>query len=97
MSANTAIVVDPALRREIEERTRAVRNLAAQPRYRELTTRLEDEVLTRDEQVELIALSDQIEEANADRLAVVAKAASDCGLTMKALLDVLGLSGPSRE
>ena len=59
--------------------------------YRELIARRQAETLTPDEQTELIALSDQIEEANARRIEYVAELARMRNMTLPALMRELGL------
>ncbi|MBV7331349.1 hypothetical protein KFU94_24550 [Chloroflexi bacterium TSY] len=59
--------------------------------YRELVAKRQAETLTEDEQVELIALSDQIEEANAKRIEYVAELADIRNMTLPELVQELGL------
>jgi hypothetical protein len=60
-------------------------------RYRELINKRQAEMLTKEEQLELIATSNQIEEANAKRLAYVAALARIRHMTLPALIKELGL------
>lgn len=60
-------------------------------RYRELGAKRQAEVLTDGEQEELIALSNQIEEANATRIEYVAKLAEMRKTTLPAMMKELGL------
>lgn len=60
-------------------------------RYRELLAKRQAETLTPPEQTELIALSDQIEEANVQRLTYLAALAELRKTTMPALMKELGL------
>jgi len=60
-------------------------------RYRELLAKRQAETLTPPEQTELIALSDQIEEANVQRLTYLAALAELRQTTMPALMKELGL------
>lgn len=60
-------------------------------RYRVLLGKRQSETLTLEEQSELIALSDRIEEANAQRIAFVAELADLRQTTLPALMDELGL------
>jgi antitoxin component of RelBE/YafQ-DinJ toxin-antitoxin module len=61
-------------------------------RYRLLLAKREAESLTGSEQAELVALSDQIEEANARRMKAVAELARLRKTTVPALVETLGLS-----
>jgi antitoxin component of RelBE/YafQ-DinJ toxin-antitoxin module len=61
-------------------------------RYRVLLAKRDAEELTGQEQVELIAFSDQIEEANARRMKAVAELARLRKTTVPALMEILGLS-----
>lgn len=60
-------------------------------RYRVLLGKRQAEVLTPEEQAELIELSDRIEEANAERIAYVAELADIRRTTLPALMKELGL------
>ena len=60
-------------------------------RYRELVGERQVEALAIEEQGELIALSNQIEEANADRIEYVAELAEVRKTTLTALMKELGL------
>jgi hypothetical protein len=60
-------------------------------RYRELIAKRQAETLTPDEQVQLIALSDQIEEANVKRIEYVAELAQVRKTTIPAVMKELGL------
>jgi hypothetical protein len=66
-------------------------------RHRELVGKCQDETLTSEEQQELIALSDTIEEWNAERLALVAELAKHRGVPFDELMKTLGLSRPEDE
>ena len=59
--------------------------------YRELLAKRQAETLTSTEQTELIAFSDQIEEANVQRMTDVAALAHLCKTTMPTLMKELGL------
>ena len=61
-------------------------------RYRLLLSKRDAESLSEGEQAELIALSDQIEEANARRMKAVAELARLRKTTVPALVETLGLS-----
>lgn len=61
-------------------------------RYRSLLAKRDNEILTTGEQTELIALSDQIEEANVRRMEAVAELARVRKTTVPALMENLGLS-----
>jgi len=61
-------------------------------RYRVLLAKRDAESLTGQEQAELVALSDQIEEANARRMKAVAELARLRKTTVPALVETLGLS-----
>ena len=61
-------------------------------RYRILLAKRDAEELSEQEQTELIALSDQIEEANARRMKAVAELARQRKTTVPALMETLGLS-----
>ena len=60
-------------------------------RYRMLIGKRQAEMLTTEEQAELIELSDRIEEANAHRIALVAELADIRHTTIPALMDELGM------
>ncbi len=60
-------------------------------RYRELIAKRQAATLTLEEQRELIARSDQIEDANVNRIQYVAELAQIRGTTMPALMQELGL------
>lgn len=60
-------------------------------RYRDLISKRQAESLTSEEQAELIALSDQLEEANAERITYVAQLATLRKTTVPALMKELGL------
>lgn len=60
-------------------------------RYHELVTKRDDETLTAPEQAELIALSDQIEVANVQRMTAILELAQLRMTTPTALMHALGL------
>lgn len=60
-------------------------------RYRELLSKRQAETLTLDEQTELIAISDQIEEANVQRITYVAELAQLRQTTIPMIMKELGL------
>lgn len=60
-------------------------------RYRELLVKRQAETLAPSEQTELIALSDQIEEANVQRMTYIAELAQVRKTTLPALMKELGL------
>lgn len=60
-------------------------------RYRELLAKREAETLTPTEQIELITISDQIEEANVERMSYLAALAGLRQTTIPALMRELGL------
>lgn len=60
-------------------------------RYRELIAKRQAETLTPDEQAELIAVSDQLEEANVKRIEYVAELAQVRKTTIPAVMKELGL------
>jgi hypothetical protein len=60
-------------------------------RYHALVARRKAEILTPDEQTELIALSDSLEEANAQRLGYLAELARVRHTTLDAVMSELGL------
>lgn len=60
-------------------------------RYRELVTKRQAETLTAQEHEELIVLSNQIEEANANRIEYVARLADIRGKTLPGMMKELGL------
>lgn len=64
-------------------------------RYHELVARRKAETLTPDEQTELIALSDRLEEANAQRIECLAALARVRNTTLDALIRDLGLTPTS--
>jgi hypothetical protein len=64
-------------------------------RYHELVARLRNETLTPDEQTELIAMSDQIEEANVRRMEHVAELARLRKKSLVAVMEELGISAPT--
>jgi hypothetical protein len=61
-------------------------------RYRILLAKRDAEILTEQEQTELISLSDKIEEANVRRMKAVVELARLRKTTVPALMDTLGLS-----
>jgi hypothetical protein len=61
-------------------------------RYRGLLAKRDNEILTASEQTELIALSDQLEEANVRRMKAVAELARLRKTTVPTLMETLGLS-----
>lgn len=61
-------------------------------RYRVLLAKRDEEELSAQEQAELVALSDEIEEANARRMKAVAELARLRKTTVPALVETLGLS-----
>jgi predicted DNA-binding protein len=61
-------------------------------RYRTLLAKRDAESLSNDEQAELIALSDQIEEANVHRMEAVAELARVRKTTVPELMSTLGLT-----
>jgi hypothetical protein len=65
-------------------------------RYHELVAQRQAETLTPDEQVELIAISDRIEEANAERIEYVAELARLRNTTLPALMKELDLQSEYR-
>ena len=60
-------------------------------RYRELVGKRDARTLEADEQRELCALSDWLEERNAERLGYVADLAQSRGVSLGELMDQLGL------
>jgi hypothetical protein len=61
-------------------------------RYHELVARRKAETLTPDEQIELIALSDRLEEVNAQRIGYLAELARLRNTSLEALIRELGLT-----
>ena len=61
-------------------------------RYHELVARRKAETLTPDEQIELIALSDRIEEVNAQRIGYLAELARVRNTSLEVLIRELGLT-----
>jgi hypothetical protein len=61
-------------------------------RYHALMARRKAETLTPDEQAELIALSDRLEEANAQRIGYLAELARVRNTTLDAVISELGLT-----
>jgi hypothetical protein len=74
-------------------------NLGVSPqeweRYHALVARRKAETLTPDEQTELIALSDRLEEVNAQRIGYLAELARVRNTSLEALIRELGLTPPS--
>lgn len=64
-------------------------------RYHTLVARRQAETLTPDEQTELIALSDRLEEANAQRIGYLAELARVRHTTLDAVMSELGLTPES--
>jgi hypothetical protein len=64
-------------------------------RYHALVTRRKAETLTPDEQIELITLSDRLEEANAQRIGHLAELARVRHTTLDAVMSELGLTPDS--
>lgn len=79
------------IRRRKAEKIHSSLSQIAWLRFRELLTKREAETLTLTEQTELIALSDQIEEANVERMTHLAALAELRQTTMPALMQELGL------
>ena len=65
------------------------------PRYNELIRKCQNETLTPDEQAELIAISNQLEEANAHRIAKLVALAQMRGVSLKTVMNDLGIHPPS--
>jgi hypothetical protein len=86
----------PAREAELLQRINAGLPADTWARYHDLVRRRTTGTLTEPEQGELIALSDRIEEANADRIARVVELARLRGVTPDALVRELGLPGGSR-
>lgn len=63
-------------------------------RSAELNARLHDETITPEEQRELLALVDQIELADAERMRNLIALAQARGVTVDALIEQLGIRGP---
>ena len=63
-------------------------------RYHELVAKRRAETLTPEEQASLIELSDQIEEANARRMAHLVELARVRQIPLEALMDQLGIKSP---
>jgi hypothetical protein len=82
-----------------EARLLAKINLGLSPaeweRYHTLAARRKAETLTPDEQTELIALSDRLEEANARRIGYLAELAQVRHTTLEAVMHALGLTPDS--
>jgi hypothetical protein len=66
-------------------------------RYHTLVARRKAETLTPDEQIELIALSDRLEEANARRIGYLAELARVRHTTLEAAMSELGLTPDSHD
>jgi hypothetical protein len=64
-------------------------------RYHTLVAQRQAETLTPDEQTELIALSDRLEEANAQRIGYLAELARVRHTTLDAVMSELGLTPDS--
>jgi hypothetical protein len=64
-------------------------------RYHELIARRKGEALTPDEQMELIALSERLEEINAQRIGYLAELARVRNTSLEALIRELGLTSTS--
>ncbi|MFQ5855665.1 MAG: hypothetical protein ACE5LU_08500 [Anaerolineae bacterium] len=64
-------------------------------RYHELIAKRRAETLTPDEQEELIAFSDRIEEANARRMAYLVDLARLRQTSLEAVMEELGITAPS--
>jgi hypothetical protein len=68
---------------------------AVSRRYHDLSTKLEEEALSPDEHIELLGLIDQIEQADAERLASLIELAQLRGVSLDALMDRLGIRPPT--
>jgi hypothetical protein len=68
-----------------------------QARYRELIARRREQTLTPEEHSELLRLTDQVEQLEADRLAALSHLAQLRQTTLPALMSSLGLGGPDHE
>lgn len=66
--------------------------MAALPRVR---ANLEDETLTANEQQELVQITDQLEEANAQRIEALIQLAALRNMTLDAFMDEFGLRPPT--
>lgn len=66
-------------------------------RYHELRANLEDERLTSAEQQELSEITDQLEEANAQRIEALIKLAALRNTTLDTLMDTMGLRVPAYD
>lgn len=66
-------------------------------RYRQLREKLHDATLQPDEQKELIAITDQIEQANVQRLEALIELAQLRNTTLDQLMDELGVRPPAYE
>lgn len=66
-------------------------------RYRELKERRDAELLTPSEHAELLELSDRMEELNADRISALAELAQLRRLSLRQLMDQLGIPVVSHE
>jgi hypothetical protein len=64
-------------------------------RYHTLIEKRRSETLSKTEQQELISLSDQIEKANARRMGYLVELARLRGISLRALMDELGIQSPS--
>jgi len=64
-------------------------------RYHELARKLADETLQSDEQPALIALTEQIEQANVRRIAALIKLAQIRATTLDNLIEQLGIRPPA--
>ncbi|MBI4671108.1 MAG: STAS/SEC14 domain-containing protein [Chloroflexi bacterium] len=63
-------------------------------RYTELIAKRQDETLTEDEYAELLQLTNQVEEIDAERIRYLAELASLRGVTLIALMESLGITTP---
>lgn len=68
-----------------------------QQRYDELTAKRRAETLTPEEHEELLDLINRIEQADAERIQVLAELAQLRGVSVPALMDELGIRRPAYE
>ena len=79
---------------EILKRVNLTKRIGLQERLSELRVKLADFHLSQEEHVELLKLTDEAEQFDADRLTALAELAGLRGITISSLMEQLGLKAP---
>ena len=70
---------------------------AEQERFQVLASKLDEETLSESEHQELVALTDEIERLNLDRVESLARLAQLRGVPLESLMTQLGIGAPAHE